>query len=63
MGTALNDGLSPSNAYLVTATGGDLAGHVYLVVLDSSNAAYDPGTDLVFDITGYSGTLDTGDFI
>ena len=60
MGNAINDGVG---ATVMTATGGDLGGEVFLVVDMNANNSYDAGTDLVVDITGYSGTIDTGDFI
>ena len=60
MGNAINDWVG---ATVMTATGGDLSGEVFLVVDMNANNSYDAGTDLVVDITGYSGTIDTGDFI
>jgi hypothetical protein len=46
-------------------TGGDddLDGRTYLVVDAGSDTAYQAGSDYVFDITGFSGTVTTGDFI
>jgi Ca2+-binding RTX toxin-like protein len=60
MGTAINDW---TGAVVLTVTGGDLIGHTYLVIDANGNVSYDAGTDHVIDITGYSGTLDTGDFV
>jgi hypothetical protein len=60
MGAALSDFVG---AALVTANGGDLIGHVYLVVVADGNFSYNAGTDYVFEVTGYSGAFDTGDFI
>ena len=45
------------------ASGGDLIGHDFLIVDTNSNNVYNCGTDYVIDITGYTGTLDSGDFI
>jgi Ca2+-binding RTX toxin-like protein len=60
MGAALTDFVG---AALVTADGGDLIGHVYLVVVADGDFSYDAGTDYVFEVTGFTGTFDTGDFI
>jgi len=49
-------------ATVLTVTGGDLNGHVFLVVDGDGNAQYNAGFDYVIDITGYTGTLTTGDF-
>ncbi|HEX4296124.1 MAG TPA: calcium-binding protein [Rhizomicrobium sp.] len=50
-------------ATVLTVTGGTLNGHVFLVVDGDGNATYDAGSDYVFDITGHTGTIATGDFI
>lgn len=65
IGNAFSDGLTShaNHAWVVHASGGTLAGHDYLVVDTNSDANYDAGTDYVFDITGYTGTLDGSDFI
>lgn len=64
MGAAINDNLAANNAILVTATGGDLNGTVFLVIEGGgTGSGYDSGTDVVLNITGFSGTLDTSDFI
>ncbi|HWA91745.1 MAG TPA: calcium-binding protein [Rhizomicrobium sp.] len=47
----------------ITVTGGTLAGHIILIVDGDGNAQYNAGSDYVFDITGHTGTLATGDFI
>jgi len=46
-------GSSPAHfAVAVNFTGGDFAGHTYIVVDINGNAAYDSGTDLVVEVTG-----------
>jgi Ca2+-binding RTX toxin-like protein len=50
-------------ATVLTVTGGTLNGHIFLVVDGDGNATYDAGSDYVFDITGHTGTIATGDFI
>jgi hypothetical protein len=50
-------------AAIVTADGGDLSGHVFLVVNRDADSSYGPGVDYVIDITGYGGTLTTANFI
>jgi hypothetical protein len=62
MGTAINDGFVQGSVKVITATGGDLIGKVFLVV-EAGTGGYQDGADYVFDITGYTGTLDVGDFI
>jgi Ca2+-binding RTX toxin-like protein len=60
MGTVISDQICA----VVTATGGDLIGHVFLFVDGlGGGGGYQAGADYIFDITGYTGTLDTGDFI
>jgi hypothetical protein len=51
-----------NGAWVVQTSGGDLSGHVYLCVDLDGDAAYTAGDDIVIDITGYTGTLDTGAF-
>jgi Ca2+-binding RTX toxin-like protein len=56
--------LGVDGAVVISVSGGDLAGHIYLVVdAGADPGEYEPGFDYVFDITGYTGTLDTSDFI
>src|SRR5262249_2365945 len=50
-------------ATVVTVTGGDLSGHTLLVVDGNREDVYTAGQDYVFDITGYTGTITTSDFI
>jgi hypothetical protein len=60
MGTVISDQICA----VVTATGGDLIGHTFLFVDGlGGSGGYQAGADYIFDITGYTGTLDTGDFI
>jgi hypothetical protein len=59
---ALN-AMNIGGATVVTVTGGDLNGHTLLMVDGDGNATYDAGTDYVFDITNYTGTITAGDFI
>ncbi|HTT98228.1 MAG TPA: calcium-binding protein [Rhizomicrobium sp.] len=49
-------------ATILTVTGGDLSGHTFLVVDGDGNNTYTAGQDYVIDITGYTGTITTGDF-
>lgn len=49
-------------ATVIAVTGGDLAGHTLLMADADGNATYDAGSDYVFDITGYTGTITTADF-
>ena len=63
IGNAMNDYLSPHDAIVIHATAGDLIGHDFLIVDVNNNSNYDAGTDYVFDISYYTGTIDTGDFI
>jgi Ca2+-binding RTX toxin-like protein len=51
-----------NDALIFTATGGTLTGRSFLVVNADGSAGYATG-DTVIDITGYTGTLDSGDFI
>lgn len=50
-------------AWIIHATSGDAAyaGHYFLVVA-VNGFTYATGHDFVFDVTGYSGTFDVGDF-
>ncbi len=63
LGAAINDALAGGNAALITANGGTLATHVFLVVDANNNQAYDAGTDYVIDVTGFSGGFATSNFI
>ncbi len=63
LGTAIGGSLVANGAVLVTASGSDLSGHVYVVVDGDGNATYNAGADYVIEITGYSGTLAVGNFI
>lgn len=64
IGNAFSDAITlhGNHAWLVHASGGDLIGHDFLVI-DTGNAHYNGSVDYLFDITGYTGTLDAGDFI
>jgi hypothetical protein len=55
--------LAGHDAVLFTASAGDLSGHTFLVVDLNGTAGYQSGADLVIDVTGYTGTLTTGDFV
>jgi hypothetical protein len=60
------DGLGAAQsglATVVTVTGGDFAGQTLLVVDGDGDNSYVSGSDYVFNITGYTGTVTTGDFI
>ena len=54
--------LGAGHAVLFTPDSGDLAGHTFLIVDQDGNAGYQASADLVIDVTGYSGTLDTASF-
>jgi Ca2+-binding RTX toxin-like protein len=54
--------LGAHHAVEVAASGGDLAGHVFLIVDENGAAGYQGGHDLVIDITGATGTLATSRF-
>lgn len=55
--------LGADNAVLFTATIGTLTGRTFLIVDANNTAGYQAGADLVIDVTGIVGTLDTTDFI
>jgi Ca2+-binding RTX toxin-like protein len=55
--------IQPGGATILTVTGGTLSGHTFLVVDGNGDDIYSAGNDYVFDITGYTGTVTTGDFI
>jgi hypothetical protein len=63
MGNACVDHLTGHHAIVVHGAAGDLIGHDYLVADVDGDAQYDPGADYVIEITGFTGTLDVGDFI
>jgi hypothetical protein len=49
---------------VVNVTGGDLVGKSYLVINADTGDGYGyVAGDYVMEITGFTGTLDTGDFI
>jgi Ca2+-binding RTX toxin-like protein len=54
--------LAAHHAVLFTATGGSYSGHTFLIVDQNGIAGYQASADLVFDVTGYSGTLAVADF-
>jgi len=62
LGAALSGHLNAGDAILITANAGTLHDEVFLVVDMNGIAGYQAGQDLVIDVTGYSGTLTTGDF-
>jgi len=55
--------IQASGAAVLTVTGGTLAGHTFLVVDGNGDDVYTAGQDYVFDITNYTGTITTNDFI
>ena len=55
--------IQAQGATIVTVTGGDLNGHTLLVIDGNGDDIYTPGFDYVIDVTGYTGTITTGDFI
>jgi Ca2+-binding RTX toxin-like protein len=55
--------LSIGNALLFTPDAGDLIGRTFLIVDANATAGYQAGADFVIDVTGFTGTLDTGDFV
>jgi Ca2+-binding RTX toxin-like protein len=50
-------------AKIFNVDGGDYIGKVFLLIDLNGSVSYEAGTDLVIDITGFSGTVDTSDFI
>jgi Ca2+-binding RTX toxin-like protein len=58
-----NGHLNAHGALVVSVGDGDLIGHTFLVVDGNGDGAYEAGQDYVIDITGYSGTIATNDFI
>lgn len=64
MGAACGgDALGSGDAILVNATSGDLSGHLFLVVDADGSATYSGTNDYCFDVTGMTGTLQTGNFV
>lgn len=57
------DPMHVGGATVISASDGDLIGHTFLVVDGDGNTNYNPGVDYVMDITGFTGTFTTGDFI
>lgn len=58
------DGLVGSNTFaVVTVNGGFYNGHVFLFVEGGGTASYQSGQDYLIDVEGYSGTMDSTDFI
>jgi hypothetical protein len=55
--------LGAGAALLVVVTGGDYVGHVFLAVDGNGDTLYEAGSDYLFDVTAFSGSLDPGDFI
>lgn len=51
------------SAVLFTPDSGTLSGHTFLIVDINGTAGYQASADLVADITGYTGTITTGDFV
>ena len=62
LNVAIGDALL-NEAAVITITGGDLSGRVFLVIDVNDDEAYSAGDDLVFDITGYTGTVEAADFV
>jgi trimeric autotransporter adhesin len=63
MAAAVNAAALPNfRAVLFTANGGDLSGNSYVVVSIDGTAGYQSG-DFVIEVTGFTGTLSTDDFV
>jgi Ca2+-binding RTX toxin-like protein len=58
-----NGHLSAHGALVVFVGDGDMVGHTLLVIDGNGDNAYEAGQDYVIDITGYTGTITTSDFI
>jgi hypothetical protein len=58
-----NGPLAPGEALVVVVISGDLTGNTFLVIDANGDFAYTPGSDYVFDITGYNAAIDPSDFI
>jgi Ca2+-binding RTX toxin-like protein len=63
MATAMSGHLGASHAILFTADSGTLSGQTFLVVDSNATAGYQSGSDIVINVTGFTGTLATTDFI
>jgi Ca2+-binding RTX toxin-like protein len=63
LGTAIGDTIGTSQALVFSATGGDLNGLTFLVVDGNANGFYEGGSDIVIDITGFTGMITTGNFV
>jgi Ca2+-binding RTX toxin-like protein len=63
MATALSGKLGTSHALLFTADSGTLSGQTFLIVDSNGSASYTANSDLVINVTGWTGTLATGDFV
>jgi Ca2+-binding RTX toxin-like protein len=63
MATALSGKLGASHAVLFTADSGTLSGQTFLIVDSNGSASYTANSDLVINVTGWTGTLATGDFV
>jgi Ca2+-binding RTX toxin-like protein len=62
MGAAIGDTIGTSQAIVLSVTGGDLNGRSFLAVDADANGFYEGGNDIVIDITGFTGTITTGNF-
>jgi Ca2+-binding RTX toxin-like protein len=63
LSSALGGNLGLHHAIILTVDGGDFDGHDLLVLDCDGQAGYLTEFDLVIDITGYSGVLETTDFV
>jgi hypothetical protein len=64
MGFAFTDGLGTGNNIgVINVASGDLMGRTFVFVNVGGSDKYNGGVDYIFDITGYTGTLDASDFI
>ncbi len=55
--------LSDDGVLIVSATTGNLSGHIFIIVDVNNDGLYQAGADYVFDVSTAFGTIDTGDFI
>jgi len=63
LATAVGAGqLAANHLVLFAPDAGTFAGSTFLVVDANGSAGYQASADLVFDVTGFTGTLDTSDF-
>ncbi len=63
LSTAVGTNLTAHHALLFTASAGDLSGHTFLVIDEDGAAGYSGGSDIVIDVTGFTGTLTTDSFL